>query len=253
MNTAIRDSVIEVMVKPISPAPATAASNLGSGCTAAGRAALNLGTSAALRVAAGPEGAAPPFGLFRYRIDARRALVGGAVSAGAGLLAWLRDTVRLGDTTGLAARPAAAHGVSFVPHLAGERSPGWNDAATGAIAGLRHGTTPLDLAQAAVEGLALELRRVADLLPPLDQVVVSGGLAHDADVVQIVADVLERPLLVSAEPEASARGAAVAVLERLGRAPGPPAVSHAVEPRMERAEAYRSAMERHLRLMRGVT
>ena len=229
-----------------------ACSNLGSGCGTSGRTALNLGTSAALRaVTTGDE--PPPPGLFRYRVDERRALVGGSVSAGASLLAWLRATLRLGPETRLAERPAAAHGLTFVPHLAGERSPGWNDEATGAIAGLTFETSALDVAQAAVEGLALELRRVADLLPSTDELVVSGGLARNVDLLQIVADVLERELHVSAESEASARGAAVAVLERLGHEPPDPVVSRLVTPRRERAEAYRSAMTRHLRLMRGVT
>jgi gluconokinase len=229
-----------------------ACSNLGSGCGAPGRIALNLGTSAALRVVATDE-APPPPGLFRYRVDADRALVGGSVSAGASLLGWLSDTLRIDPEARLAELPPAAHGLTFVPHLAGERSPGWNDEATGSISGLSFATSPIDLAQAAVEGLALELRRVADLLPSTDELVVSGGLALNDDVLKIVADVLERELLVSAEPEASARGAAVAALERLGHRPPDPAVSRVVNPRRERAEAYRSAMTRHLRLMRGVT
>ena len=229
-----------------------ACSNLGSGCTTPERAALNLGTSAALRLLV-EDSEPPPPGLFRYRIDARRSLVGGSVSAGASLLRWLGSTLRVDPSKGLADRPPAGHGLAFVPQLAGERSPGWNDEARGSIAGLTFDTTAVDVAQAGVEGLALELRRIADLLPSIREVVVSGGLARDREVVQIVADVLERPLQVSAEPEASARGAAVAVLERLGHNPGPPAVSRVVRPRRERAEAYRSALERHLRLMRGVT
>ena len=229
-----------------------ACSNLGSGCGVPGRTALNLGTSAALRIVRTDDEPAPQ-GLFRFRVDERRALVGGSVSAGASLVRWLAATVRSDTDSRLAARPAAAHGLAFVPHLAGERSPGRNDEATGAIAGLTFDTTALDIAQAAVEGLALELRRVAELLPQTDELVVSGGLSRNDDVLRIVADVLERPLLVSAEPEASARGAAVAVLERLGHEPPSPAVSRSVDPRKDRAEAYRSAMTRHLRLMRGVT
>jgi len=229
-----------------------ACSNLGSGCGAPGRIALNLGTSAALRIVTADD-APPPPGLFRYRVDAARALVGGSVSAGASLLAWLDRTLHVEREERLAERPPAAHGLVFVPHLAGERSPGWRDEATGSITGLTFATTPLDIAQAAVEGLALELRRVADLLPATDEIVVSGGLARNGDLLQIAADVLERGLHVSAEPEASARGAAVAVLGRLGHDPPDPAVSRVVTPRRERAEAYRSAMTRHLRLMRGVT
>jgi gluconokinase len=228
-----------------------ACSNLGAGCTAAGRAALNLGTSAALRLV--DRSHEPPPGLFRYRIDAERPLVGGAVSAGAGLLRWLSRTLRVEPGTRVADRPPAGHGLVFLPHLAGERSPGWDDDARGAVSGLAFDTTPVDILQAGVEGLALELRRIADLLPRLDEIVVGGGVARDGDVVQVIADVLERPLHVAADHEASLRGAAVAVLERLGHDPPPPAVSRIVEARKERAEAYRSAMGRHLRLMRGVT
>jgi gluconokinase len=230
-----------------------ACSNLGSGCTTPDRAALTVGTSAAIRVVA-TDAAPPPAGLFRYRIDRERALVGGSLSSGGNLYRWLEDTLRLPDAAGLAERPPAGHGLTFVPLLAGERAPGWHAERRGTISGLRFETTPLDLLQAGLEGVALELRRVADLLPPVEELVVSGaGLSGNPDWLQIAADVLERPLLVSSEPEASARGAAVAVLERLGHDPPEPPVSCTAVPRKERAEAYRSAMERHLRLMRGVT
>jgi len=68
------------------------ASNLGSGATRPGVAAINVGTSAALRVvlAAKPpaKGALAPFGLFCYRVDDRRRLLGGAVSNAGNLRAW---------------------------------------------------------------------------------------------------------------------------------------------------------------------
>jgi gluconokinase len=230
-----------------------ACSNLGSGCTTAERAALNVGTSAAVRIVT-ESAAPPPSGLFRYRVDARRSLVGGSLSTGGNLHAWLQDMLRLPQERELASRPPAGHGLSFVPLLAGERAPGWDASRRGAISGLTFETAPVDLLQAGLEGVALELRRVTDLLPSVDEIVVSGGtLVDKPDWLQIVADVLERPLALSAEPEASARGAAVAVLERLDHAPPPPPVSRVVTPRKDRAEAYRSAMERHLRLMRGVT
>jgi gluconokinase len=66
-----------------------AASNVGSGCVDPARVALNLGTSAALRIvtATAP---APPRGLWRYRLDARRSLLGGATSEGGNVHAWCR-------------------------------------------------------------------------------------------------------------------------------------------------------------------
>jgi hypothetical protein len=49
--------------------------------------------------------------------------------------------------------------------------------------------------------------------------------------------------------EASARGAAVAVLERLGYAPTAPPAGSMVAPRAERAPASREAFRRHVRLL----
>ena len=98
-----------------------------------GRVALNVGTSAALRVILpeplGPH-AATPSGTWRYRVDARRALVGGATSEGGNVLAWWRRDLALpGDPAALEAAIAAAvpdgHGLTALPFLAGERSPGW--------------------------------------------------------------------------------------------------------------------------------
>ena len=102
--------------------------------------------------------------------------------------------------------------------------------------------------------MAFELRRVADLLPPVEQIIVSGGaLAGNADWLQIVADVLEQRLHVSSEPEVSLRGAAVYVLTRLGHEPPAPPVDRVVEPRADRAEAYRAACERHRQLYETLT
>ena len=223
-----------------------ACSNLGSGCTTPERAALNVGTSAALRIVT-TTADAPPAGLFRYRLDAERAVVGGALSVGGNLHDWLQATLRLGEAPRLADRRPAEHGLVFVPLLAGERSPGWDASRRGLVAGLRFETAPVDLAHAALEGLAFELRRVLELLPTAEEIVASGGaLVGNADWRQVIADVLGVPLAVSAEREASLRGAAVHALERVGTRPAEPSVAGRVEPRAERAAAYAEAYARHL-------
>src|SRR3989442_9860787 len=58
-----------------------AASNIGSDCIDPGRVALNVGTSAALRVATTAPGR-PPWGLWRYRVDRGLSLIGGAPPPG---------------------------------------------------------------------------------------------------------------------------------------------------------------------------
>jgi gluconokinase len=70
-------------------------------------------------------------------------------------------------------------------------------------------------------------------------------LLEDDDWLQIMADALGRPVTVSGVKEASLRGAAVVALERLGESPPAGALGRVVEPRGDRADAYRAARERH--------
>jgi gluconokinase len=221
-----------------------ACSNVGAGCTTPDRAALMIGTSGALRVVTTGSPAPPP-GLFRYRLDAERAVVGGALSAGGNLHAWLVRTLRIGDTHGLADRPAAAHGLTFVPSLGGERSPTWDAYARGAIHGLSFETTVADVAQAALEAVAYRFAAVAEQLPDVREVVATGAaLVRNDDWAQILADVLEQPVVRSGEGEASARGAAMAVRERLGLAVPAARLGRTFEPRPARFAAHREARGR---------
>jgi gluconokinase len=225
-----------------------ACSNAGAGCTGHERAALMVGTSGALRVLYESEPPQPKPGLFLYLADERHVVEGGALSDGGNLYEWLERT--LADTSGsLAERDPRDHGLVFLPFLGGERSTGWNSHARGAIHGLTFETTPLDLRQAAYEGVAFRFAAVADLLPDVREVVATGGgLLRDRDWIQITADALARPLHVSGVAEASLRGAAVLALERLGHEVADAPIAAVVEPRPERADAYRAAREEQQRL-----
>ncbi len=117
--------------------------------------------------------------------------------------------------------------------------------------GLSFATTPLDLVQAALEGVCYRFADVLDVLGDLDSVVVTGGalLANPAWV-QILADVLGRPLEVSAAHEGSARGAALVVLERLGFTLSTSPIARVVEPRADRFAIHEEARRVHQRQMR---
>jgi len=233
--------------------PDAACSNAGAGCTGRDRAALMVGTSGALRVLYESERAQPKPGLFLYLADGRRVVEGGALSDGGNLRRWLERT--LADAEGsLAERDPSDHGLVFLPFLGGERSTGWNPHARGTIHGLTFETTPLDVRQAAYEGVAFRFAAIAGLLPEVNEVVATGGgLLHDRDWIQIMADALARPVTVSAVPEASLRGAAVFALERLGDQVDEAPVSAVVHPREGRAEAYRAAREAHQELYDALT
>jgi gluconokinase len=228
--------------------PDAACSNAGAGCTTRDRAALMVGTSGALRVLYESERPQPKPGLFLYLADGRRVVEGGALSDGGNLHEWLEQTLAAA-TGSLAERDPRDHGLVFLPFLGGERSTGWNPEAHGTIHGLTFETKPLDVRQAAYEGVAFRFAAIADLLPELREVVATGGgLLHDPDWIQIMADALARPVAVSGVPEASLRGAAVLALERAGHEPVEAPIAGVVEPRPERAEAYRAAREEQQRL-----
>ena len=225
-----------------------ACSNLGAGCVGRQRAALMVGTSGAMRLLYETEEPQPRPGLFLYRLDERRVLDGGSLSDGGNLYAWLQKTLA-GASGSLLDRGPDEHGLTFLPFLGGERSTGWDPDAKGAIVGLTFDTTPLDIRRAALEGVAFRFAAIADLLPGLEEVVATGGaLLADPEWIQLMADALARPVTASAVDEASLRGAAVAVLERLGYEAVSAPLGNVFHPREARAEAYRSARERQQRL-----
>jgi gluconokinase len=222
-----------------------ACSNLGAGCTTRERAALMIGTSGAYRVLR--EGEPDPHeGLFCYLADRGRVVEGGAVSDGGNLFAWLERTLRL-ET--FEPREPDGHGLTFLPLLGGERSPGWNPRATGTIAGLGFHTDSTDLLQAGLEGVAYRLADVAEALPEVREAVATGRALLASDWwTQLFADVLGRPVTASGVSEGSARGAAVHVLERLGAEPEPAPLGATYQPRHERTEIYAAARERQREL-----
>ena len=226
-----------------------ASSNVGAGCVTRERAALTVGTSAAYRTGYEADAAVPRAGLFLYRLDDRRLVEGGSFSDGDNLLFWLQETVRLAEREDVLAREPDAHGLTFLPLLGGERAPGWNARARGGISGLTFDTTPADLLQAALEGLAFRFAEVADRMPEVEQVVATGGvMAGRPSWLQLLADVLGRPVAASAVSESSARGAAVVALERLGKTAAPAPVGRVFEPRADRSAAYAAARGRQRRL-----
>jgi gluconokinase len=230
-----------------------ALSNLGAGCWTRERAALMVGTSGAFRTVY--ESARPQAreGLFIHWLDEGRVVEGGSLSDGGSLVRWLTQTLKDADGS-LADRDPDTHGLTFLAVLGGERSPGWHQHAKGAVEGLTFQTTPLDLRQAALEGVAFMFAEVADRMPEVEEIVATGGaLLRDADWLQIMADALGRSLTVSGVKEASLRGAAIVALERLGETPPAGAVGRVVEPRLDRADAYRAARERQRRLYEVVT
>jgi gluconokinase len=201
-----------------------ALANLGSNCVDPTQRALTVGTSGALRVLYRGRPDRVPDGLWCYRLDRKRVVVGGALSNGGNLYAWLTRTLALEPST-LEARlrrmKPAATGLTFVPLLAGERSPGFASHATGSLAGLTQATTATDIVRAGLEATAIEFRRVDArldaVLPGAKRLVGNGaGLLASPAWMQIMADAIGKPLAESKAREASSRGAAILAAEFIG-------------------------------------
>jgi gluconokinase len=241
-----------------------AAANVGSGCVVSARYALTIGTSSALRVTVPADSVEPPPGLWLYLLDARRALLGGALSEGGNLLSWLAEVLRLPPLDEVeplvSAVPPDSHGLTILPFLAGERSPGWHANARMTISGLHPKLRPVDLLRAAMEALAYRLAVVYERLntqPQLreggTQIVGSGGaLLRSPTLQQIIADVLGEPLYPLRVREAAVRGVALLALEALGLVPDvaqiPPPLAAPVGPDRARGERYRQALARQQQL-----
>ena len=122
----------------------------------------------------------------------------------------------------LASVPAGSGGVLFLPWLNGSLSPDTDPNVRGGFINLSLQTSRTDLVRAAAEGVAHNLRW---LLPfaesftgrPMDEIAFLGGAARSAAWCQILADVLDRPIVPLADPsQAVARGVAALAQHRHG-------------------------------------
>lgn len=238
-----------------------AAANVGSGCMRPEALALSIGTSAALRVLARVTSVTIPAGLWCYRLDRAHVVLGGALSNGGNVYAWMRNTLKLPSTeeieSALSGGTPDVHGLTMLPFLAGERSPDWSLAARAAIAGLRLDTGPLELVRAGMEAVALRLALVQSLLrgsfPTLRTIVASGGALRQSPAwAQIVTDALGTPLAVAEDHEASSRGVALVALQSVGAisdaADVEPPPTTLLIPDTARTAVYARALARQLAL-----
>lgn len=239
-----------------------AANSIGAGCVSADRMALMIGTSGALRVVlAGTPPASLPSELFCYRADRERVVIGGALSDGGGLTRWMKDTLALNYDEdeldrALELLKPDAHGLTILPFWSGERATGWSASARSAILGLTASTKAIEILRAAMEAIAYRfalLARALDQIARAATIVASGNALLASRVwVQMIADVLARPIELSQAREASSRGAALLALETIGKIDSIETMQSVsgeiIEPDATRHEVYARAIERQKEL-----
>ncbi len=195
-----------------------AANGVGVGAVTSGIVAMSVGTSGVVFAAANrpiiePEGR---LHAFCHAVPGMWHLMGVMLSA-AGSYKWFHDTFApdAGYETlnqGAAAVAPGAAGLVFLPYLTGERTPHPDPLARGAFVGLTVRHDLGHLARAVLEGVTFGLRDSVELMADeidLGEVRVSGGGASSDLWLQIIADVLDRPVRVVGTPESAAHGAAI--------------------------------------------
>jgi gluconokinase len=222
------------------------ASNIGSGATDATVLTAATATSGALRVLLDGPADPLPFGLWNYRVGAGRTLLGGAVNDVGRAVSWAQSTLRLSPELAavLTAPPSDATPL-VLPYLTGERAPGWAGEARAVFAGVSAATDADVLFRGIIEGVAMTYARVADELnpaaPQVVEVAAAGRVSNDQpEWLQVLADVLARPVTQVTRRRATQRGTALLALDVL--APDVPRAPRATgttyEPRPEHVEHY---------------
>jgi len=163
------------------------------------------------------------------------------------VLDWARGL--LGEADWQAAGPGA-HGVSFLPFLAGARTPLWDPAAAGSFHGMTLGTGRPEMLRAVYEGVCFALRHIVDTIEEcggrVERVQLGGGLARNAALNQLKADVLGRPVRAQVSTEVTTLGSATVAarhLRWLGAEDSYCVAGAEVEPR--EAERYREPYGRY--------
>jgi xylulokinase len=208
----------------------TAAAALGSGLLREGEAQLTVGSGAQLISVTRSVPGDLPRGVHLYRTAQDTSTEAGyyvmAAMQNAGLaLEWVLDV--LGFTWDAAYEAAAAvapgcDGVIFLPYLTGERTPHLNPDATGSWHGIRRFHGQGHLMRSALEGVAFAIKdglvalQEAGVDP--ERLLLAGGSARFPFWRQLLADVVQRELLLSPVTDASARGAALLAAQAVGEA-----------------------------------
>ncbi|MBI1898136.1 MAG: xylulokinase [Acidobacteria bacterium] len=203
-----------------------AASAVGNGIVGGGVVSCTLGTSGVVfadvdRPAYDPRGRVHT---FCHAVPGRWHVMG--VTQGAGLsLQWFRDQLMSKlDYSKLTAEaetvPAGSRGLYWLPYLMGERTPHLDALARGGWIGLTASHTRADLIRAIIEGVCYSQKDGLDIIESMgvrvDSIRISGGAGQSHIWQQVLADVMNKRVVILETQEGSAYGAAILALVGTG-------------------------------------
>lgn len=194
----------------------------GQMCFAPGEGKVTYGTGSSVQVNIGPKAAPAPEGLvtsigFSVLGTTYYSYEGNIYSTGA-TLKWLAEQARMIEaphhSEACALNCESTGGVYFIPAFAGLGAPWFASNTKAAIVGMTFSTNHDQIVRAAVESIAFQVKDlVAAMLDgtgvELGEISADGGPTKNQFLMQLQADLLERPIVCTEVEDASALGAAV--------------------------------------------
>lgn len=196
--------------------------NLGSNALDAGKAALTIGTSGAIRIASAHPCHNFAAMTFNFRLDEKTFICGGPINNGGAVWKWfIKEMLKreLDDSDDyqtviqhMSAEPGA-NGLVFLPYILGERAPIWNSKTSGVFFGINIQHTEGHFIRAVIEGITMALYSVGNALEKgaghIDVIYASGGFTKSPEWLQILSDMFNKKIILRNAEDASAIGAAM--------------------------------------------
>lgn len=178
---------------------------------------LTLGTSGAIRLISQDTTPDEQMRIFNYLLTEKYHVLGGPTNNGGIMLNWLQANLynqRFSPEEILQkasqVEPVADRLVCL-PYFHGERAPFWNERVVGGYFGIDHDHTLDYFARAALEGVVYNVYSIAkgleDAAGPFDALWADGGLTRSDFMVQLIADVFNKPVYVAESHHGVAEGA----------------------------------------------
>jgi glycerol kinase len=149
-------------------------------------------------------------GGVQYALEGNITDTGGAVDWAGRLLGGSEPDALVSS---LASTVNDSGGVYLVPAFAGLGAPHWDDRAKGVLCGLTRGAGPAQVARAALESIAYQIRDVFEVMTQAigaasPTLLADGGASRNDSLMQFQADVLGCPVIRNRSTDLSAAGAA---------------------------------------------
>lgn len=190
---------------------------LGAGVISAGQTQEQGGQAGGMSICAERYSSHPKLILSRHVVPDKWLLQGGTVGGG-GVMKWLREKyfpdLSFAEMDGLAQEiEAGSEGLTFLPYLAGERSPLWDKHAKGMFFSLDYTKSRAHLIRAALEGAAFALlhniKTAEEATAEIVSLTAMGGAANSRLWTQIKSDMTGKAISVAASDTATTLGAVI--------------------------------------------